>query len=75
LLRPSLLLVVTVWVVPLSGAAAPSKPSLATWTKAKHGKVLVPAKMPPPPPPAPAPRTAAASAGRDAVGPAEARCE
>jgi hypothetical protein len=63
LLRLSLLLVVTVWVVPLSGAAAPSKPSLASWTKAKHGKVLVPAKLPAPPPPAPAPRPSAASAG------------
>jgi hypothetical protein len=52
-----------VCVVPLSGAAASSKPSLANWTKAKHGKVLVPAKVPPPPPPAAASRPAAASAG------------
>jgi hypothetical protein len=50
----------TVSVVPLSGAAASSKPSLANWTKAKHGKVLVPAKVPPP---AAASRPAAASAG------------
>jgi hypothetical protein len=51
-----LLLVASVPAVllfPLPGAAAPSKPSLAAWTKAKHGKVLVPAKAPPPPPPAP----------------------
>ena len=53
-------------VVPLSGAAAASKPSLSNWTKAKHGKVLVPAKAPAKPaakapPPAPAPRTATAS--------------
>ena len=67
MLRPSLLLVLctlatlAVWVVPLSGAAAPSKPSLSSWTKAKHGKVLKPAKAPPPPAPAPPP--AAASAG------------
>jgi len=55
--------VVAVWVVPLSGTAAPSKPSLASWTKAKHGKVLVPAKVPAPPPPAPASRTSATSGG------------
>jgi hypothetical protein len=42
--------------VPLFAAAAPSRPSLSSWTKAKHGKVLVPEK-------APAPRAAAASAG------------
>ena len=59
--RPSLLLVLAVWAVPLSGAAAPSKRSLADWTKAKHGKVLVPAKVPPP---APAPK---AKAGGPAV--------
>jgi hypothetical protein len=71
LLRPSLLLVIAVLaglavcVVPLAGAdaAPPPKASLATWTKAKHAKVLAPAKAPPPPPPAPAPRAAAASAG------------
>jgi hypothetical protein len=68
LLRPSLLLVLAVWAVPFSGAAAPAQPSLANWTKAKHGKVLVPAKIPAKvsakaPPPAPAPRPAAASAG------------
>jgi len=63
LLRPSLLLVVAVWVVPLSGAAAPSKPSLANWTKAKNAKVLTPSKAPPPPP-APAPRAAASGGSR-----------
>jgi hypothetical protein len=69
LVRPSLLpLVLAVWVVPLSGSAAPSKPSLSNWTKAKHGKVLVPAKVSPPtakvsPPPAPASPPAAASTG------------
>jgi hypothetical protein len=54
-----------VWVVPLSGAAAPPKPSLSSWTKAKHAKVLEPSKAPAPapPPPSPAPRPAAASAG------------
>lgn len=63
LLRPSLLLslplALAVWVVPLAGAAAAPKPSLSSWTKAKHGKVLVPAKAPPP---APAPRPERASA-------------
>ena len=48
LLRPSLSLslplALALLVVPLAGAAAPSKPSLSSWTKAKHGKVLVPAK-------------------------------
>jgi len=64
LLRLSLLLVLAVWIVPLSGAAAPAKPSLSNWTKAKHGKVLTPAKAPPPPAPAPAPPPPpAASAG------------
>jgi hypothetical protein len=57
LLRPSLLLVTSVlafavWVAPSPGAAAPSKPSLSSWTKAKHAKVLEPSKAPPPPPPA-----------------------
>jgi hypothetical protein len=65
LLRPSSLLAFVVWVVPLSVAAAPSKPSLSNWTKAKHGKVLVPAKVSAKAPPrAPAPRPATASAGR-----------
>ena len=53
-------LALAVWVVPLSGAAAAPKPSLSEWTRAKHGKVLVPAKVPPR---APAPRPATASAG------------
>ena len=52
LLRSSLLLslslALAVSVVPLSGMAAPSKASLSSWTKAKHGKVLVPSKSPPP---------------------------
>jgi hypothetical protein len=47
LLRPSLLLALAVWVVPLSGIAAPHDASLSNWTKAKHGKVLVPAKVVP----------------------------
>jgi hypothetical protein len=59
LLRLSLLLALVVSVVPLSGAAAPGKASLSSWTAAKHGKVLTPSKTPPP---APAPRPAAASA-------------
>jgi hypothetical protein len=63
LLRPSLLLVASVLLLPLPGAAAPSKPSLATWTKAKHGKVLVPAKAPPPPPAAAASRSKSKSDG------------
>ncbi len=50
LLRPSLLLslplALAVAAVPLSGVAAPSKASVSSWTKAKHGKVLVPAKAP-----------------------------
>jgi hypothetical protein len=66
LLRPSLLLVIAllaVWVVPRAGTAAPApKPTLATWAKAKHGKVLVPDNTPPPAPPAAA-RPVAASAG------------
>ena len=63
-----------VWVVPLSGAAAPAKPSLSNWTKAKHGKVLTPAKAPPPPapapppPPAPAPPAAASAGSRSKSG-------
>jgi len=66
LLRPSLLLVTSalgVCVVPPSGAAAPSRPSLASWTKAKNAKVLTPAKAPPPPPPAQKTASASASAG------------
>ena len=77
MLRPSLLLslplALAVWGVPLWGAAAPAKSSLSNWTKAKHGKVLVPSKpsqtkAPAPsqakaPPPAPAPRPVAASVG------------
>jgi hypothetical protein len=66
LLRPSLLLVASalaVWVAPIVAAApTPPKPSLATWTKAKHGKVLVPDKTPPPAP-TPATRPAIATAG------------
>ena len=66
MLRPSLLLVTSalgVCVVPPSGAAAPSRPSLASWTKAKNAKVLTPAKAPPPPPPAQKTASASASAG------------
>jgi hypothetical protein len=55
-----LFLALAVSVAPLSGEAASSKPSLASWTKAKHSKVLVPAKASPP---APTPRPAAVSAG------------
>jgi hypothetical protein len=82
LLRSSLLLslpvALAVSVVPFAGTASAAKSSLASWTKAKHGKVLVPSKAPPaakgspaakaqPPvkaPPAPkvAPRPATASA-------------
>jgi len=51
LLRPSLLLslplALAVWGVPPCATAAPAKPSLSSWTKAKHGKVLAPAKAPP----------------------------
>jgi hypothetical protein len=70
LLRLSLLglSALAVWVVPLSGAAAPAKRSLSSWTKAKHGKVLTPAKPPPPPAPAPSPPPAAASAGSRSKG-------
>jgi hypothetical protein len=50
LFRLSLLLVIA--ALPLSGAAAPPRPSLSSWTKAKHGKVLVPAKTSVPPAPA-----------------------
>jgi hypothetical protein len=77
LLLLSLPLALAVSVVPLAGAAAPSKASVSSWAKAKHGKVLVPAKAPvakaPPPakaspqvkatPTAPASRPATASAG------------
>ena len=68
MLRLSLFLALALSIVPLSVAAASSKPSLSNWTKAKHGKVLTPAKAPPPkpaakaPPPAPPPRAATASA-------------
>jgi hypothetical protein len=72
LLRPSLLLslplALAVWGVPLWGAAAPAKPSVSSWTKAKHGKVLVPAKpsqtKAPAPPQAKAPPLAPAPASR-----------
>jgi hypothetical protein len=81
LLRPSLLVVFAstfawaVGVVPLAAAAASAaKPSLSSWTKAKHAKVLTPAKAPAaPPPPAPAPRAATASAG--ASGKSKAKAE
>ena len=66
LLRSSLSLVLTavvVSVVPRSGAAAPAKPSLSSWTKAKHAKVLTPDTAPAAPPPASAPPAAAASGG------------
>jgi hypothetical protein len=79
LLRSSLLLslplALAFSVVPRVGAAAPSRSSLSDWTKAKHGKVLVPAKpsLTKAPPPAkaqpvvkappPALRPAAAGAG------------
>jgi hypothetical protein len=68
LLRPSLLLALAVWVVPLSGGAAPHDSSLSNWTKAKYGKVLTPAKVSAKvpakaPTPAPAPRPAVAGAG------------
>ena len=71
MLRPSSLLALAVWVVPLCGVAAPPKASLSNWTKAKHGKVLAPTKglkkvsaKAPAARPAPAPRPATASAGR-----------
>jgi len=67
LVRPSLLLVLAVWAVPLSGAAAPSKSSLSNWTKAKHGKVLVPVKAPPPAPAAKAKSDGPAVSGKVAV--------
>jgi hypothetical protein len=60
LLRPLSLLAFAVWVFPLAGVAAPAKSSLSSWTKAKHSKVLVPAKVSPR---APAVRPATASAG------------
>ena len=64
MLRPSLLLslplALALSVVPRAGAAAPPKSSLSSWTKAKHGKVLVPAKpsLTKAPPPANAPSAA-----------------
>jgi len=72
LVRPSLVLglsTLSVWVGPFSTGIARAKPSLSTWTKAKHAKVLEPSKAPDPPAPpppaaaAPASRPAAASAG------------
>jgi hypothetical protein len=57
LLRLSLVLVSCAWVVcviPGSGAAAPVKASLSSWTKAKHAKVLTPDKTPSPSASAPA---------------------
>jgi len=64
LLRLSLLLVVSfVLVFDAAVAAAPAKPSLSAWTKAKHAKVLEPSKAPAPAEPAaPASHAAAASA-------------
>ena len=55
LVRRSLLLVVSscaLWAAPLSAAAAPSKPLLSSWAKAKHAKALAPANAPPPRSPA-----------------------
>jgi len=55
LARRSLLLVVSfcaLWAAPPSAAAAPSKPSLSSWAKAKHAKALAPTKAPPPRSPA-----------------------
>jgi hypothetical protein len=49
LLRLSLLLVLAVWIVPLSGAAAPSKSAPSGWGNIKRPK-RDPAKMVPPPP-------------------------
>jgi hypothetical protein len=72
LLRPSLLLLgsasfaFAVSVVPRAAGAAPSKPSLSSWTKAKHGKVLTPARVAPTPPVPAAPPPAAASARSNA---------
>ncbi|HLK88549.1 MAG TPA: hypothetical protein VKZ18_01570 [Polyangia bacterium] len=59
-------------VVPAPGSAAPSKSSVSAWTKAKHGKVLVPDKTPPP---APTPKPVAASAGGSASGKSKAKSE
>jgi len=67
LVRPSLVLVLSVLVVfagPFSAGVAWAKPSLSTWTKAKHAKVLEPSKAPDPP--APPPPAAAAPASRPA---------
>ncbi len=67
LLRLSVLFAFAVSVFPSSpGIAAPSKPSLSAWSKAKHGKVLVPDKSPPP---APAPKATAASAPKPTASP------
>jgi len=63
LLRRSLLPFLVFCLISRSVAAAPPKPALSSWTKAKHAKVLTPEKAPPPPPPAPPPaaRSEAAS--------------
>ena len=55
LVRRSLLLVVSLcalWAAPFAAAAAPAKPSLSSWAKAKHAKALAPAKTAPPRSPA-----------------------
>jgi len=74
LLRLSLFLALALVfsVVPAPGSAAPSKSSVSAWTKAKHGKVLVPDKTPPP---APTPKPVAASAGGSASGKSKAKSE
>lgn len=59
LLRPSLLLILAVWLAPLSGRAAPAKTSLSAWSSVKHTKTAAPAR-------AAAPRHAA---GRTAARP------
>ena len=69
----SLPLALAVWVVPLCGAAAPAKPSLSSWTKAKHGKVLVPAKPLQTKAPAPSKAAPPALASRPAAAGASAR--
>jgi hypothetical protein len=77
LLRLSpLALVVCVSLAPSPGTAAPSKSSLSAWTKAKHGKVLVPDKTPPPTPaPKPAAASTSGSAGGNAGGKSKAKAE
>ncbi len=67
--RRFLLLALAISVLPLAGFAAPAGTSLSNWTKAKHSKVLVPAKATPTPVRQPEPRSVSSKSKTKADGP------